>query len=69
MAAHAFLVNRYAPVQLPQPLNQMPQDYLKTLLNFSGEDEQTTENHVVVFCNFAESLNVEYLDVVLRLFV
>ena len=62
-------MNRYAPLQLPQPFNQMPQDYLKILPHFSGEDEQTTENHIVVFCNFAESLNVEHLDVVLRLFV
>lgn len=69
MAAPAFLVNRYAPLQLPQPYNQMPQDYLKTLPCFSGEYEQTIKNHVVVFCNFVESLKVEHLDVVLRLFV
>jgi len=39
MATPAFLMNRYAPLQLPQPFNQMPQDYLKTLPHFSGEDE------------------------------
>jgi len=69
MAAPAFLMNRYAPLQLPQLLNQMPQEYLKILPFFTGEDEQTTKNHVSVFCNFAENLNVEQLDVVLRLFI
>jgi len=42
---------------------------LKILPCFIGEDEQTTENHVSIFCNFAENLNVEHLDAVLRLFV
>lgn len=69
MAAPASLLNRYAPIQLPQQLNQMPQEYLKILPCFSGEDEQTTEKHIAMFCNFAENLNVEHLDVVLRLFV
>lgn len=47
----------------------MPQEYLKIIPRFSGEDEQTSKKHIVVFCNFAENLNVEHLDVVLRLFV
>ena len=65
MVAPAFLINRYAPIQLPQQLNQMPQEYLKILTRFTREDEQTTENHISIFCNFAENLNVEHLDVVL----
>lgn len=69
MVVPAFLMNRYAPLQLPQPFNQMPWDYLRTLPHFTGEDEQVAENHVSVFCNFANSLNVEHLDVILRLFV
>jgi len=31
MVAPAFLTNRYAPLQLPQPYNQMPEDYLTFL--------------------------------------
>lgn len=69
MVALAFLFNRYAPLQLLQHYNQMPKDYLKILPRFSGEDTQTTENHVVVFCNFVESVNVKHLVVVLRHFV
>ena len=47
----------------------MPQKYFKILPRFSGEDEKTTEKDIAVFFNFAEYLNVEHLDVVLRLFV
>jgi len=47
----------------------MPQEYLKIIPRFTWEDEQTTENHISIFCNFAENLNVEHLDVVLRIFV
>jgi len=50
-------------------LNLIPQEYLKILPRFSGEDEQTIKKHIVVFCNFVEKLNVEHIDVVLRLFV
>ena len=41
-ATPAFLLNRYAPIQLPQQLNPMPQEYLKIIPHFSGEHEQTT---------------------------
>ena len=69
MAAPAFLMNRYAPLNLPQPLHDMPQEYLKLLPRFTGEDEITAEQHLPLFCTFAENLNVEHLDVVMRLFV
>ena len=69
MVAPTFLLNRYAPIQLPQQLNPMPQEYLKILPCFLGEDEQIVDKHIEVFCNFAENLIVEHLDVVLRLFV
>ena len=68
-AAPAFLMNRYAPLNLPQPLHDMPQEYLKLLPRFTGEDEITAEQHLPLFCTFAENLNVEHLDVVMRLFV
>lgn len=49
-------------------MNAMPQDYLKLLPRFTGEDEITVEKHVPTFCAFAENINVKYLDVVMRLF-
>ena len=50
-------------------LNDFPQDYLKILPRFNGENEIDAQKHLEVFCSFAENFNVEYLDVVLRLFV
>ena len=65
----AFLLNKYAPLALPQVLNDMPQDYLKILPTFDGENEIDAQKHIETFYSFAENLNVEHLDVVLRLFV
>ena len=65
----AFLLNKYAPLALPQILNDMPQHYLKILPRFTGENEVDAQKHLETFCSFAENLNVEHLDVVLRLFV
>ena len=53
MAATAFLMNRYAPLNLPQPMNAMPQEYLKLLPRFSGEDEITAEQHLPLFYTFS----------------
>ena len=69
MAALDFFMNRYALLNLPQPMNSMPQEYLKLLPCFIGEDEVTVEKHFPLFCAFVENLNVEHLDVVMRLFV
>lgn len=69
MAVPAFVMNRNAPFQLPQSFNQMPHVYHKIIPRFTGEYEQTAEDHVSIFCNFADSLNVEHLDVILSLFV
>ena len=33
MAVFAFLMNRYAPLNLPQPMNAMPQEYLSFSLD------------------------------------
>ena len=63
-----FLLNKYAPLALPQVLNDMPQDYLKILPRFNGENEIETQKYLEVFCSFGEKFNVEHLDTVLRLF-
>lgn len=69
MVVSAFLMNRYAPLNLPQPMNAMPQEYLKFLPRFTGEDEIIVEQHLPLFYTFVEKFNVEHLDVVMRLFV
>lgn len=69
MVVPGFPLNKYAPLDLPQLLSVMPQDYLNLLPRFNGEDENTEQRHNEAFCSFAENLNVEQLDVVLRHFV
>ena len=49
-AVPAFLMNRYAPLNFLQPLHDMPQEYLKLLPRFTGEDEITAEQHLPLFC-------------------
>jgi len=69
MALPGFLLNKYAPLNLPQPLSVIPQDYLKFLPRFNGEDDNTSQRRIETFCAFVKNLNVEQLDVVMRLFV
>ena len=45
----AFLMNKYAPLALPQVLNDMPQDYLKILPRFNGENEIYAQKHLETF--------------------
>jgi len=69
MAIACFLLNKYDPLDLHQPTSDILQDYLKIFPRFNGEDENTTQRHIETFCDFAENLNIEQLDVVLRLFI
>ena len=69
MVVPGFLLNKYAPLALPQVLHDMPQDYLNLLPRFNGQDSTSAQKHNEDFCAFAKNVNVEHLDVVLRLFV
>jgi len=68
MVVPRFILNKYAPLDLPQPLNGMPQDYLKLFPRFTGEDDISAQGHIENFHAFAKNLNVEHLDVVLTNF-
>lgn len=69
MALLGFFLNKYVTVDLPQPLSAMPQDYLKHIPRFNGEDDNTTQSHIETFSAFAKNINVEHLDVAMKLFV
>ena len=69
MATPTFLTDRYAPLNLQHQMNAMTQQYLKLLPHFTGEDEVTEKQHLPLFYACTENLNVEHLDVVMRLFV
>lgn len=69
MDLQGFFLNKYAPLNLPQPLSDIRHHYLKPLPRFNGEDDNTTQRHIETFCAFDENINIEQLDVVTRLFV
>lgn len=52
MAILAFLLNIYAPLHLPQPMNAMPQDYLKLLPKLIGEDLSNNRKACCLFLFF-----------------
>ena len=65
-----ILIARYAPLQLPHPLSQMPtNDYQKYMPKFFGTGEYTVEEHLETFYAYAENINIEAEDVWMRIFV
>ena len=69
MVVPGFLINKYTPIKLKRALNGMPQYYLKILTRFTVEDDISSQKHIEVLCAFVGNLNVENLDIVMRLFV
>jgi hypothetical protein len=66
----AIVATRYDPLLLPQPLNALPpRDYLKYMTKFMGEEDVTTEEHLVAFYSYADNQNIENEDVWMRVFV
>jgi hypothetical protein len=66
----AIVAARYAPLVLPQPVNALPPgDYLKYMPKFTGEEDITTEEHLVAFYSYADNQNIENEDVWMRVFV
>jgi hypothetical protein len=60
----AIVATRYAPLILPQPMNALPiGDYLKYMPKFTGEEDITTKEHLVLFYSYEENLNIENEDV------
>ena len=65
-----ILVERYAPLNLPNPLSAMPtRDYLKYMPKFIGDRDFTAEEHLEAFYNYAENINIEQEDAWTRNFV
>jgi hypothetical protein len=66
----ASCIARHAPLVLPQSMNYLPVgDYLKYMPKFTGEEDITTEEHLVSFYSYADNLNIENEDVCIRVFV
>jgi hypothetical protein len=65
----AKVAARYAPLVLPVPLHDLPENYIKNLPNFTGEGDLTTAEHINFFDQFADILGIEHEDVYSRLLV
>jgi hypothetical protein len=60
---------RYSPLNLPGNLHDFPDNYLKLLPIFNGEDETTTLEHLLAFHHFTDNQHLEHEDVYMRIFV
>jgi hypothetical protein len=60
---------RYAPLVLPVPLHDLPENYMKNLPRFTGEGDLTATEHINFFDQFADILGLEHEDVYSRLLV
>jgi hypothetical protein len=60
---------RYAPLVLPVPLHDLPENYMKNLHNFTGEGDLTVTEHINFFDQFTDILGLKHKDVYSRLFV
>ena len=61
--------SRYAPLVLPVPLHELPENYMKNLPKFTGEGDLTTQEHINFFDQFVDILGLEHEDVYSRLLV
>jgi len=60
--------DRYKPLILPPTLNPFPDDHLKYLPRFDGENGVTTQKHVQVFEDYLNIFEVDDENVSIRLF-
>jgi len=60
---------RYAPLVLPVPLHDIPENYKKNMPKFTGEGDLTTTEHINLFDQFENILGHEHDDVYSRLLV
>jgi hypothetical protein len=66
----SIVAARYTPLVLPQPVISLPPgDYLKYMPKFMGEEDITTEEHIVAFYNYADNQNIENEDVWMRVII
>jgi hypothetical protein len=65
----AKVAARYAPLILPIPLHDLPENYMKSLPKFTGEGDLTAQEHINFFDQFADILEIEHEDVYSRLLV
>jgi hypothetical protein len=65
----AKVAARYAPLVLPVPLHDLPENYMKILPKFIGEGDLTAQEHINFFDQFVDILGIEHEDVYSRLLI
>ena len=60
---------RYAPLVLPAPLHDLPDNYIKNLPKFTREGDLTATEHINFFDQFADICGIVHEDVYSRLLV
>jgi hypothetical protein len=64
-----WVTARYGPLNLPQHVHDLPENYLKLLPKYDGEKTHSTKEHIAAFQEFTENLFVEHDNVFMRIFV
>jgi len=59
----------YASLNLPRDMHNFPDNYLKLLPKFNGEDEVTSLEHLLAFDYFTYNQDLEHQDVCMRIFL
>ena len=65
----AKVAAKYAPLVLPVPLHDLPENYMKNIPKFTGKGDLTAQEHIIFFAQFANILGLEHEDVYSRLLV
>jgi hypothetical protein len=60
---------KYAPLVIPIPLHDLPENYMKNLSKFTGEGDLTATEHINFFDQFVDILGLEHEYIYLRLLV
>jgi hypothetical protein len=63
------VASRYAPLVLPVPPHDIPENYMKNLPKFTGEGDLMATEHINCFDQFVDILGLEHKDLYSRLLV
>jgi hypothetical protein len=63
------VATRYAPLVLPAPLHDLPENYMKSLPKFTREGDLTAQENINFFDQFADILGIEHEDAYSKLLV
>jgi hypothetical protein len=59
----AKVAARYAPLVLPVPLHDLPENYMKNMSKFTGEGDLTATEHINFFDQFVDILGLKHEDI------